>query len=239
MKTIYFKLLLVLIIFSSCESKVNLSTEIFNKSTYKATIEKAYADSANKTDQDILLTYINYNLDGKIAQFAKESGIVDQVFDLKKDFESPNPPAELTYQNILEKYARPYISWLNKNKEFDAMSTKTVVLKLLKFANDPVMNDKRILQFEVQNNGNLDIVSVQYILSIENKSGEEIYTGTYYTDAKITKGTIAKGTKKIFNINDSEITNVSNMDFDVLKKRIIITEISFQDGTTLKRPEQL
>lgn len=231
MKTNYIKLFIAFIILTSCERKIDLSTEVFNKNTYKATIEKAYADSANKTDQEILLTFINYNLEGKIDQIDKDAGISN--YSIKDELESSKPTADFTYSNILNKYARPYMLWLNNTKSYDEKLAKSLDLKLVKFLNDMIYEDKNLILFEVKNKGPEDIVSIDFVVTIENKSGEELYWGKFSLASK----KIKKETKEKFEIRDPEAAKVSNMDLKALNTRIIINAISFQDGTILSRPE--
>lgn len=233
MKNVYIKILFGIVLLSSCGRKANLSTEVFNKSTFKETIEKAYADSTNKADQEVLLSFINYNLEGKISQFVKEAGFYDQVYDMKKDFESATPPANLTYSYILEKKARPFSIWLKNTKEFNEKIANSLDLQLSKFSkSSDLFPDIDQVEFDVQNKGAVDIASIKFNLMIENKSGEELFFQGYEINTKIIKG--AKITHKIY---DSGVKEVSSMDLNALTKRFVIKEISFTDGSTLIRPE--
>ncbi|WP_395768603.1 hypothetical protein [Aquirufa sp.] len=235
MKITYIKFLLAFILLSGCKKKVDLAVEVFDSKTYKTSIEDAFADSPDKKDQEILLTFLNDLLDRKIYQYEKEAGVVGNPWSsLRNQFLSPSKPADLTYNKILNDYARNYSLWRTRTKSFDEKSKKSLDLKLTKFLKSEIYNDgsKDRLQFEVKNIGSVNIVSIMFNVSIENKSGEELYWGKFELDRKVPKGANSNAI-----IYDPEVTKVSNMDLDALKKRVIITNISFADGTTLSRPE--
>lgn len=141
----------------------------------------------------------------------------------------------MTYQTILDE-ARLYTTFFNKTIEFNENLKKSLNLKFLKFTSDEYGSALENLQFEAQNYRFLDIVEIKFIYSIYNKSGEEIHFG------EGSSNTVAKGSNVKFEIDGynpfaGEISNVVNMDMESLTFGIYIEEISFQDGSTLSRPQ--
>jgi len=244
-KLFLFQLMLGLILLSSCEKKIDLSTEVFDIKTYQSTIEKAFADSADKTDQQILISFINDNLEGKVSQTLKENDVFAPVFaEFKSDLESDKSTPRLyplTYEYILEN-ARIYTTWLKKFNEFNETLTKTLNVKFLKFS-PKRYSDWKILNFEAQNNGALEIVEIKFTFYIYNKSGEEILAGELSSDEL----TIAQGATNEFEIEywnrklrdydfSDEVKKIANMDLSALNFVIYIKEISFKDGSILAAP---
>jgi hypothetical protein len=230
MKFKNFCILVYVIFLISCGSespkKIDLKTEQFNASTYKATIEQAYADSPNKKNQEILLNFIDDNIQGKIDMHSLFS-ILEKNGNIKESVRS-----NVDYANILDVFAIPYWDWKKKFTDFNTKLNNTLDIKLIDILKD---YDKRKVkpQFEIQNKGDIDIVSISFYLSMTNKSGEELYFQNFeYTD-KIGKGSAKKST-----LYSSEIEQVANMDLSQITKNFTVTKVSFIDGTTLIRPKE-
>jgi|GEM_PF-5696504 len=211
-------IVMTLLIFSavSCNNKIDLSTEKFDKTKFKETIEKAYADSTNKENKDILLSYINANLEDKLHSAYALFKIKDRLI-----VEESN----LTYGDILNKYAKPL-------EEFKKKANSIIDIKLIKFT---YLSDSLIYgaDLEIQNKGEVDIVEVKFDLNILNKSGEQLYLP--YQPIQIDQ-TLPKGSTTKVKIRDNEFEKFFKMDSNSLTKTFAISKLSFQDGTTLKLP---
>jgi hypothetical protein len=200
----------------SCENKIDLSTEKFDKTKFKETIEQVFADSPNKENKEILLSYINTNIEGKIPTEYDE-------FNIKGQLDIPN--FIITYGDILNKYAKPY-------ENFKKKVNGIIDIKLIKFTKpkgDLKLSD---IEIEIQNKGDIDIVEVIFGFDIFNKSGERIFFETdIMSSIKLPKGS---KTKIVF--SDNEFEKLFNMDINTLTAVFSVSKLSFQDGSTLKLP---
>lgn len=226
MKLKNFSFLFIAIMLFSCGKKVDLTTEVFNISTYKATLEKAYADSTNKQNQEILLNFIDENLQGKIDKTS--------YYFLKERFESPKPGTDLTYANILNTFAKPYTDWKKSLNEFNTKTSSSLDLKLNNIVKSDFSDTKDAVEFEITNKGDNDIASIEFYLQLNNKMGEEIFWGKYEYSQKV-----GKGETKKFKISDYNIEKVGNMDLSQITKNVIINKVSYLDGTNIVRPDEL
>jgi hypothetical protein len=234
MKLKNFSFLLYVIFLISCGKKIDLTTEVFNFSTYKATIEQAYADSPNNQNQEILLNFINDNLQGIIDKKSIYC-IIDTNGVLKED-------STITYASMLNVYAKPYSDWKKNMSEYNTKLASTLDINLIDILLQPYSDTIAILsgtrkkinpQFEIQNKSDNDIVSIEFSLSLTNKSREELFFQNFEYLEKIKKGT----SKKFIQIAP-EIEKVANMDLNLITKYFTVTNVSFVDGTTLIRPKE-
>jgi hypothetical protein len=227
MKLKNFCFLFYVISLISCGSpkKIDLTSEPFNFSTYKATIEQAYADSPNKQSQELLLNFINDNIQGKIDKNSMYSFI--ETNGALKGVGIP------TYGYILSSLAKPYSDWKKNMNEFNTKLAGTLEMKLIDILKD-YSGEKNTPKFEIKNIGDIDIVSLEFSLSMTNNSGEELFFGNFEYSQKVGKGT----TKTFKHEYVSDIVKVANMDLSLITKNITVTKVSFIDGTTLIRPEE-
>jgi hypothetical protein len=209
----------ILFIFSvvACETKIDLSKEKFDKSKFKETLEKAYADSTNKENKELLLTYINANLEGKIpnAEYF--------MFDIKKKLESDK--TTLTYGEILNKYAIPYENWKKK-------IGSVIDIKLIKFKKSKGIFVTFDAELEIQNKGEIDIIEGVFGLDITNKSGEQLFSAGGFMPNK----TLAKGATTKVEISSDQFERIQKLDPNSFTTTFSIRELSFQDGTKFKIP---
>ncbi|MFN5641380.1 MAG: hypothetical protein ACK45S_03150, partial [Sphingobacteriales bacterium] len=160
------------------------------------------------------MNFINDNLQDKIDKTS--------YYSLKERFESPKPGTDLNYANILNTWAKPYDEWKKNLAAFNEKTTNSLDIKLVNILKDSFSGSKRDAQFEIQNKGDIDIVSIEFILSLTNKSGEELFWEKYGYTQKV-----GKGASKKFTISDYNIEKVGNMDLNLITKNITINKVSF------------
>lgn len=210
--------ILLILAAASCQNKIDLSTEKFDKTKFKETIEQAFVDSSNKENKDILLSFINTNLEGKLP-------VAHLDFDIKGSLE--NPKSTLTYGDILNKYAKPYE---NFNKKVNGV----IDIKLIKFTKPQGLFNVSDAELEIQNKGDVDIVEGIFGLDVYNKSGERIFSQTGFMPNK----TLPKGSKTKIVISNDQFEKLFKMDFNILTATFSVSKLSFQDGSTLELPSR-
>jgi hypothetical protein len=203
-----FSFLFLILALISCKPKKNPLLEQVDLKNYKSVLEKAYADSSDKTNKIILEKFIS-------------------DFNSGATMTSPYQGCGGSYLDILKNMAIPYDDFRKKEKEFNDKVAKIAEIKLV----GKKVSDTELV-FELTNKGQVEIAGCDFSIIIKNQSNDVIYD---LAGQKWTVKTPAGSTKKQ-QIYASSSERVMSMDLKLLTTEITFNIIDFADGTTIKHP---